>query len=53
MRPVFTLLLALTFVLVPARAQPAGDSPIGEMSRQAEQIREGVVQVKVQRVVGL
>ena len=57
MRTLPALFLALSLVIVPAHAQSSGDDPIGDLSRQARQlseaIREAVIQVKVQRVVGL
>jgi len=57
MRSVLVLLLALSLSVLPARAQSEADTPIGAMSQQAEalaeRVRDAVVQVKVQRVVGL
>jgi serine protease Do len=57
MRSVPALLLALLLVPPAVYAQPDDARALSEMSRQAEQlsesVREAVVQIKVQRVVGL
>ena len=57
MRSVLPLLLVLTLSVLPVHAQSEADTPIGAMSQQAEQlaesVRKSVVQVTVQRVVGL